>query len=459
MKRGMLAVAALVACCAAPAWGRDVCQMLKDKGLLNDVEFNECRASVEREAADSDKKTQDVLASKWPKWLDMFVPFGDFRFRQEGFYEKGMVANNRFRIRGRLGLLVNPIDEVQAGFRIATGNPNDPISTNQTLGSEFTRKSISLDWAFLNLRPYKVFGWDRPYVGVTGGKFQVPAFRPSELVWDDDLSPEGGAEVFSLVESKEGFWRSVKVHTFQWTVDQIRADADPWMWGGQAAADMAFGSTAMWTAALANYNYQGMNAVAKGPLNPKNSNFNSALANSNDVITQPNGAITAYKYQFNIFNVNSDLDFSNPFGVGIPAGAFFDFAYNTQAATRNLGVYLGAGLGNARRDFYHDSLRNAGDWGASVTWVYVEKDAVLSLFSYSDFQYIQTNAPPKSNATLLGSTNVQGAIVRFDYAPWSFVQLTAKAHIINALDRAINNAPLVGNPTLVRTQFDAVVKF
>lgn len=454
-----ITAAAAVLLLAAPAGARDLCQMLKDKGILNDVEFNECKAAQEKDEARTEKQAQAVVASKWPKWLDMLTPFGDLRLRQEGFYEKGMTANNRFRFRARLGVLVTPTDEVQAGFRLATGNPNDPISTNQTFDREFTRKPFNLDWAYLNIRPWKVFGWERPWFTLTGGKFAVPAFRTSELVWDNDLSPEGGTEVFSLIESKEGLWRSVKVNAFQWTVDQIRADADPWMWGGQAVADMAFGSTAMWTAALANYNYQGMNAVAKGPLNPKSSSFNNALANSNDVITQPNGAITAYKYQFNILNVNSDLDFNNPFGIGVPAGAFFDFAYNTEAATRNLGVYVGAGIGNARRDYYRNSLKNPGDWSMSATWVYVEKDAVLSIFSYSNFQYIQTNAPPRSNPTLLGSTNVQGAIVRFDYAPWSFLQLTAKAHIINALDRAINNAPLVGNPTLVRTQFDAAFRF
>jgi hypothetical protein len=440
---------------ANAAHARNLCDILKDKGVLNDVEYNECKAALEKEEAQTEKKAQEVVASKWPKWLDMLTPFGDLRIRQEGFYEEGLIANNRFRLRARLGLLVNPTNEVQAGFRLASGNANDPISTNQTFEKEFTRKPFNLDWAYLSLKPMQVFGWDRQWVSITGGKFPVSAYRTSELVWDDDLSPEGFWQGFNLLDSKEGFLRGLKVNAFQWTVDQVRAGADPYMFGGQGVFDTALGSAGVWTSGLADYYYVNMNEVAQNALNPTSSNFNSSLANSNDVIPQPTGPITGYKYGFNILNVNSELDFTNPFGIGIPAGGFFDFAYNTRAATRNLGVYLGFGIGKTFRDWYHDSLNKQGDWGMSYTWVHVEKDAVLSIFSYSDFIYAQQNTP----GNLVGSTNVTGSIVRFDYALFSFMQLTAKAHIVNALDRAINNAPLIGNPTLVRTQFDVLFRF
>lgn len=453
MRKWIVAVSGMLVVAHA-AHARNICDILKDKGILSDVEYNECKANLEKEEAQAEKKTTEVVASKWPKWLDMLTPFGDLRLRYEGFFEEGLPANNRFRLRARLGLLVNPTNEVQAGFRIASGNPNDPISTNQTFEKEFTRKPFNLDWAYLMFKPVQTFGWERQYLTLLGGKFGVSAYRTSELVWDDDLSPEGATESVNVVESKEGFLRALKLNFFQWTVDQIRADADPWMWGGQVSFDSVFGGN-IWTGGLANYHYDQMNAVAKNALNPQSSNFNSSLANSNDVIIQPNGAVTAYKYGFNIVNANSELTFASPFSLGIPAGGFFDFVYNSQAATRNLGVYLGFGLGKTTRDWYHDSLKNAGDWGMSYTWVYVEKDAVLSIFSYSDFQYLQQTTP----GNLQGASNVTGSILRFDYAPFSFLQLTAKTHFINALDRAINNAPLVGNPTLVRQQLDVLLRF
>ncbi len=39
------------------------------------------------------------------------------------------------------------------------------------------------------------------------------------------------------------------------------------------------------------------------------------------------------------------------------------------------------------------------------------------------------------------------------------LQLTAKVHFINALDRGSSNAKLSGNATLFRTQLDAAYKF
>ncbi len=76
-----------------------------------------------------------------------------------------------------------------------------------------------------------------------------------------------------------------------------------------------------------------------------------------------------------------------------------------------------------------------------------------SLFSYSDLDYVQKKASQK------GATNVTASILRVDYLLLPNLQLTAKTHFINALDRSDSNASLTGSPTLVRTQLDAVVKF
>jgi len=171
------------------------------------------------------------------------------------------------------------------------------------------------------------------------------------------------------------------------------------------------------------------------------------------VTNNANGLITGYKYNFNILNATSELNFANPFGIGVPAGVFGDLAYNTQAAKRNLGFYVGAGIGKAGKGWYSNSMKNHGDWGASYTFARVEKDAVVSIFTYSDMQYGQ------AKVTQSGSTNVIANIVRFDYMLFPNFQLTAKAHAINALDTSESNAALSGNPTLLRTQFDATLRF
>ena len=62
-----------------------------------------------------------------------------------------------------------------------------------------------------------------------------------------------------------------------------------------------------------------------------NSNQNTSLANSNSVLLSAkdsanNRKITGYADGFNMINFGSELDFPNPFGLGIPAGLFGDVA-------------------------------------------------------------------------------------------------------------------------------------
>src|SRR5262249_61337696 len=98
-------------------------------------------------------------ASQVPDWLSCFTPFGDVRFRYEGFFtqpplaDQDVTANNRLRIRARVGMRFAYSDEIAATVRIASGNPNDPISTNQTLTGNFTPFSVNLDSAYLTPAP------------------------------------------------------------------------------------------------------------------------------------------------------------------------------------------------------------------------------------------------------------------------------------------------------------------
>jgi len=444
---------------------RDLCELLRDKGTLNDVEYNECKAAEEKEAAQGEGKVREVLGMRLPQWLDKITPFGDLRVRYEGFFEDGLNARNRFRLRARPGLNVNVSDELAATIRLATGNPDDPISTNQSFERTFTNKPVNLDQAFLTLKPGATFGLTPGWGSLVGGKFTANAYRVCELIWDDDVVPEGATETVNLVERKEGFLRGLRVNAFQWVVDELSAAEDPWMFGGQIVADTAFGKTANWSMALADYHWENLNAVAAKYLSPtqtdpkdptqtvSNSNQNKQLANSNSVVKDSLGNITGFKERFNIVAWTNELNFANPLGIGVPAGLFGDLAYNTQADTKNVGFYLGAGIGKAGKDWYHNSLKSRGDWGASYTWAWVEREAVLSMFSYSDLQYVNRDGTQK------GSTNVNAHILRFDYMLLQSLQLTAKTHFINALDREASIVSLDGNPTLTRLQLDATVKF
>jgi Putative porin len=431
---GVILMAALI---GRTAYAKDLGEILLQKGVITEQDLKEARQEEQKTAE----------ATKLPDWLQRFSLFGDLRVRHEGFYANGQTARNRFRLRARIGANVKVSDEISATVRLASGSPDDPISTNQSFERTFTHKPLNLDQAFITLKPSHTFGLEPGWITVVMGKFGVNAYRTSELVWDDDLSPEGATETLNLVEQKDGFLRGLKVNAFQWVVDEISNVEDPWMGGGQVVADTALGDAAKLTGAFADFHYENLNSVARKFLEKSSSSFNSSLVNNNDLIRDSSGKIIAYKNGFNIINGSSELNF--PDALGVPAGMFGDVAYNTQADTRNVGFYAGLGVGKAGKDWYHNGLSKVGDWGASYTYAWVEKDAVLTLFSYSDIDYNSQH----------GSSNVTAHILRFDYVLLPNFQLTAKAEFINPLHRLDSEASLKNNATLVRTQLDGVLKF
>jgi hypothetical protein len=437
-------------CLAGPVSAKDLGDILVQKGLITPEELRQAREEEKQKTAVEESR-RDAIAAKLPKWLDMISPFGDLRIREEGFYAQDLNARNRARLRARIGLNVNPTNEVGATVRIASGNPDDPISTNQSFERTFTRKSINLDQAYLTVKPGKTFGLEPGWGSVTGGKFGVNAYRTSELVFDDDLSPEGATETLNLIEHREDVLRSLKVNAFQWVVDEVAGAGDPWMIGGQIVSEVAIPDGPKLTVALADYSYQSLDKVASKYLEKTSSSYNSQLANSNALTKNADGKITGFASNFNIVNGGGELNFGNV--LGYSAGLFGEVAYNTQADSDGTGFATGVGFGNSGRDWYHNSLKNPGEWAIAYTYQRVGKDAVPAIFSYSDIDYVT------SSGTQKGSTNVQASILRFDYVLFPNFQLTAKAHFINALDRNESNATLDGNATLVRTQLDAVLKF
>ncbi len=115
-------------------------------------------------------------------------PFGDMRLRYEhNRNQTGRDDRNRARLRLRLGAEIDLLPELVAGFRVRTGNPDDPNSPHQTFGNMFDSYDFELDRAYLRYSP----GWVEG-VSLVGGKFAHPfVSNPvyGELVWDADVNP------------------------------------------------------------------------------------------------------------------------------------------------------------------------------------------------------------------------------------------------------------------------------
>ncbi len=458
----------------ASASGKGILEILRDKGVITDEEYRQAIDEAQGkdkqvvDQAKSEAKAEATKVTKLPDWLNRTTFFGDIRYRHEGFYNSAIDTNNptrnRERIRLRLGTKVEVSEELVGAVRVVSGDPGDPISTNQTLSDLFTRKPINIDWAYITLAPWKsleldkITSLEKPPLSITAGKYPLPMFFPteSELVFDADLSPEGVAENVVLWDRPGGLLRNVKLTAIQWSIKELSNKSpsqlfnagDAWMFGGQLAVQMAPTSESRLTLSLADYGFQRLDVLAR----ERNTNASLVLTNHvkrfgaagqggspvspsslNCNPTSTIGCITGFAGGFNILNLGAQLDVPTPWKQW-PLNFFVDFAHNTQAATSDdTGVWLGFRIGRAA---------NKGDIRFTYTWARTETDAVPSVFSYSDFGRN-------------GGTNVMGNFIALEYVLMPRLTLSVKNHFVNFIDRPAG----FHNPTQSRLQLNAALTF
>ena len=104
------------------------------KQKVNKTEQAETLKLIKEKQADA--ASRPVL----PKWLDDLKFSGDLRLRYQGECFSGRNTKNRNRARFRLRFGVKKTwldDQMEVGFRLASGSSDDPTSTNQTFDDHF----------------------------------------------------------------------------------------------------------------------------------------------------------------------------------------------------------------------------------------------------------------------------------------------------------------------------------
>jgi Putative porin len=465
MKKRMvwLSAACLLATTAA---ARDLEDILKDKGVIDSVEANEAKAAKEKQQAATEKTVSSIPAL--PDWVKMVTLFGDVRVRNESFFQDGTSDRIRQRFRLRFGAKVKPTDEIETGFKLASGNANDPISNNQTFTDEFTFKNINIANAYIKLTPYKSIGLDRPWVTLMGGKFDQPFYvppSPNMLVFDKDLTPEGFFESVKLVDEKEGVLRGVSLNVGQFIFQENSNTGEAAIYGSQGQFTFALGDAVL-NIAPSDYYYVDPSSIAvarnsNNQLNIQNCvqlsdkeiicgrNVNPSTAGPNkngmtspvvdpvtgEVIT-PAKPITITRY-INPFNdVDIPMDILIPTGMPKwPIRLFGDYVINVSANTFNAdtGYQGGITIGN-----YKDPC----DLFFTYAYESLDTDAVISAFSDSDF------GPT-------GGTNVKANMLQAGYVLTKNLSLLSTAWI----SKPVQNVPGLNSNTAVRWQVDVLTKF
>ena len=359
---------------------------------------------------------------------------GDVRVRAEPFFggpTDESLDRTRARVRARFNAFADLGSQFRAGISLASGDVNDPVSTNATLTGFYTRKPIALDQAFVEFN-HKDF---RPLT-LTAGKFRYPWFN-TELTWDKDLNPEGAAESLGFKLDTPVLKRIAFVG-FQLPFAEIagtsstdRRIGQQITYGGQIQTTWALGSHITLGAYSGFYDFRGADAIAVAlsrassknpqtpfvgllPLNSSSPVQNSMyVTNATTVITvngtaYPTGVTSVTNAQFGskfaLFDSLAKIDIDTRHSR-LPLSFIGDYVQNTEAcanlpnivappantATQTFKQTLNAPCNShQRRGYWAEGrvgrLQEKNDFQFGYTRIVIEREAVLGNFNYSEIR-------------------------------------------------------------------------
>ena len=424
----------------------------------------------------------------FPEWVNRFSFSGDFRLRYQAdiFADNNTLINNlylnvaevndarsialdpdffhnisedRKRLRSRLRLAMNAkiTQGVDVKMRISTGNGDDPVSTNATLGNSNKPQSIVLDRAYVKISSELK---DQTFYG---GRMKNP-WMSTDLIWDKDLNFDGLAYRYRPLQSDNIFEEDRVFDSFMtvgiFPLDEVELSKDDkWLFGFQTGLNWSFSNQDKLDIVLSYYDYSNI----EGQRNTVNSNlldytapdlvgrgntlFNIAnnTVNTDEVLfalaSDFNLANLLIKYKLANFapvNVELSLDYVENIGYK-QADVLERIDYvnnlltiygNEDGESHNQGYQLKLDIGWA-------SLMKRGNWQASMAYKYIERDAVLDIYTDSDFRG--------------GGTDVEGWVIEGKYAFDDATWLAAKLISADEID-----GPPFGQDTI---QLDLNVKF
>ena len=359
---------------------------------------------------------------------------GDIRLRGEPFFggpSDQSLDRARARVRARFNATAKLGEQFRTGITLASGDVNDPTSTNATLTGFYTRKAVALDQAFVEFTP-KQF---KPLT-LVGGKFRYPWYN-TELTWDKDINPEGAAQTLAF-NLETPVLKRIAFIGFELPFAEMAGTAttdkritQQITYGGQLQTSWQLGPWLTLSAYSGYYDFRGADSIAlalarassKNPQTP----FSGALpltsgnpvqdstytTTATTVITiagkaYPTGVTSISNAQFaskfGLFDNIARLDVKTG-NARLPLTFIGDYVQNTKACD-NVGNLLPAPANSATQTFKQSSnapcnanqrrgywaegrvgrLQEKGDLQIGYTHMFIEREAVLGNFNYSDIR-------------------------------------------------------------------------
>ena len=381
-------------------------QKLEDKGILTTQEA----AQVKGEIASDEKSSQETtFKGMLPDWVNSVKIGGDFRLRDQ--IERRRVANgsttshlnrNRGRIRARLNVEDQINDKVRVIFGIATNGENsagagNPRSNNVTFGGNGGAEgSFNKPTAVIN-KAYAVYT-PASYLTLIGGKMDNPIWEPASLLWDPNITPEGGA--IQLQKKLNDYITPFSINSFF-----ILKDAAPYYSGSGTApaTDAQFktdpymfitedgikGNLTEKVYYKAAGSYYGVNNPNHVVLDNRPSATGASGTNNTNSMTDTTSA--HYTYSYYLLGGAVELGMNDPFGELLPSplyvpqvGFFGQYFQNQDPSSQNAAWQMGGYMGSS-------ALNGWGTWKLQTYYKVLERDSWLDAFPDQDFYSGATN--------------------------------------------------------------------
>jgi hypothetical protein len=340
----------------------------------------------------------------------------------------------------RFGAAADLGENFTAGVRIATGENNSPVTTNQSLGAannaqggNFSRYAIWLDRGFVK---YEYGATPERDFSAWLGRFDNPWF-PTELIWDDDLGFDGlalqGRYQVGPGVTPFGTIGGFPVFNTDFNFSSTRPDKFPseekWLFGVQLGVNWKIRRDLNVKVALAYYDFKNIRGRLSDPFVPltasdqgNTDDTRPAFAQKGntyfpirDIVPVPENNFGTTR-QFQYFGLASPFreasfigtlnwDHYDPFHVSLTGEWIRNTAFNwnsiDEIAVNNRGPNQPGGqpgrfdggdtawLINLK--FGHAALEKRWDWNAGINYRYIESDAVVDGFNDSDFGLGGTN--------------------------------------------------------------------
>lgn len=284
-------------------------------------------------------------------WVDRISFKGDFRprfehiDRDENSIGEPVDERSRGRFRLRFGAAAKVNDKVDVVFELASGGDN-PVSSNQSFDGGFTTKDIGINLAYVNWQAMD-------NLNVLIGKIKNPFYRPAghHLIWDSDLNPEG---------------LSVQYETDKFFL----------IYGGYGVEERSEGDDSLLHTIQGGYNFD-LSKDVRLTLGAGYYMYTDTIGNEPFWIGVPFGnsvdAEGNYLYEYHEVQAFAELAMK---AGDLPLSFFVDFVRNTEAPQFDLGYAFGAKLGKASQP---------GTWETSLAYQDLEADAVIALYTDSDW--------------------------------------------------------------------------